>query len=438
MKKGRPGDENTRLDRAQPDPNKAEQSVWTPDLAESSSGPRSAPALTTLVSEAPEAPEAPASAEGTGTADVREESLQRQVLRREREVRDQRGSAYERQRQRILREREARRKRGRLRLLIAGAVLFVCILLLTILPAFHVQRFEVTETRHQSAEALVAASGVQQGKHFLSTLNGGLAAVLGFHSADSEARIRERFPYVDTVRCYPKFPGVYRIDVRERVAIAYIRQDGKLYFLDRSGRVLDVTEERDLPGIPVILAFKLTGAEKGKDLGPEIIDKLKPLMLLTNALIQAGETTSDAASEDASEDASEAENSAAQGLLPRVESMWMEGSDRVCFRFRPGTEAGGMVVRLARPESYDESLRWLSYAVRGGALKDTGEGILDLTGKRKVFYSMDALQRMKTFGALGDAAASPSPTPLPVQEPRESGAEETDASAAEDSAENGG
>ncbi len=140
---------------------------------------------------------------------------------------------------------EVRRDEGRRRLRRLG-FLATAVLLLAVgygvvhSPLLGVRKLRVSGGEHTPASLILRASGLRRG-----------AAMVDVSTVTAERRI-EALPWVAKARVRKSWPGTIRIDVTERRAVAQVPAGSQWLSVDRSGRVLEMRDERrnDLLALP--------------------------------------------------------------------------------------------------------------------------------------------------------------------------------------------
>lgn len=291
-----------------------------------------------------------------------------EVLLRQKKNEEQALSSRDVQRRRI-REHKRRRRIHSVRNF--GIILFIIACLLAMiyyLPHFHVQNFQVEGTYHLSDKALIELSGIKEGEHILSGWGGGIAQFFGLRNGGAEDRIRASSPYVQEVRVGAKFPGTVYIEVTERVPISYIDYQGEIVMLDKEGIVLELS--RTGPhDIPLIYNVKLDNPVPGEMVSEEVKKTLRPAIFLLNALINADKSANDDFN-----------------LLSQVRSITLTEGPETYITLSQAYADPNTRIKLGNRQTLDEAVNWLRYAARTDNLLDLGDGTLDITGTRKIFY----------------------------------------------------
>lgn len=127
---------------------------------------------------------------------------------------------------------------------------------------FKADQLFVTGTSRYSREQVIQASGIRQGENlFLLNKN---------RAADN---ITGQLPYVESVRIWRQLPNVLRIEVTECSCPLAIRQDGVLWLVNGSGKLIDCLGEGQGSSYPLVTGLTLTSPQLGQTLQPEESDR---------------------------------------------------------------------------------------------------------------------------------------------------------------------
>lgn len=244
--------------------------------------------------------------------------------------------------------------------------LLVCLAFLT-LPALHVQQIKVSQTRAMSREEIIAASGLQPGQHLVLGLGGNLRQWLTLRYGAAEKRLRATFPYIDKVIVTMDFPGAVRIDVSERVEVAYVAIPDGCVMIDKEGialRILATMPEH----IPVIAGVSVDSLRLGEPLAVSVPAAMHSAITLMDAIIEA-----------------EQDNRTDQPLLSQIRSIRPVGGRQLYLTLElPANGQELTILAETASDVYDDML-WLRFALAQHVLNNLGKGILDLSGDHRTF-----------------------------------------------------
>lgn len=169
------------------------------------------------------------------------------------------------------------RNRFLLHLVTAAAIVLALVLCMSIF--FKASQVTVSGTVRYNAWEVREASGIAEND-----------ALLGLSRAQIGARIRERLPYVGSVRVGIKLPDTVMIEITE-LQVVYAVQDAQdgWWLLDASGRVVDMTDAAAAKDHTCIVGVKLQNAVIGEQAQafesiPETVEgETQPLPVLVTA-----------------------------------------------------------------------------------------------------------------------------------------------------------
>ena len=137
-------------------------------------------------------------------------------------------------RRRQKRKRTSRRAAVTILLLMAAAI-GVCFT-----PVFHIKEIRVSGLNQVTQEEVEAAAGLSVGQNIFT-----------FNIHDVAEKIR-RIPYVEEVALRRSYPNVVTVEVREAVPVCYLQVGTSFAVVDKQGRVLEATDNREKYKLPLI------------------------------------------------------------------------------------------------------------------------------------------------------------------------------------------
>lgn len=157
------------------------------------------------------------------------------------------------------------------------AICAVVILALTLF--FRVDNVEVTGQQRYSAEEIQEATGIALGDN-MYLLN----------KFDAVNRLQEALPYIESVRINRRLPSTITIDVTECSSVFGVSQDGAIWYVSPSGRIVEQGSIPIDPEIPVIDGVTLLAPTVGTPLAlaVEFAPQQESLLALMLALQEAG------------------------------------------------------------------------------------------------------------------------------------------------------
>lgn len=248
------------------------------------------------------------------------------------------------------------------------AVLLLGVLLVGTAPSFRVERIETSGTHVLVPEELVRDSGLSAGRHFLEGLGGGPAAFAGLRYADAEERLREAHPFLRSVLVRFRFPGTIRIEVEERVQVAYLVIGDSIVPIDADRCALAMMDGPPPAGIPLVEGLGVRQLRLGSPVEVDRPTALADAILLLSAVLSA-----------------DADTRGDLKLLSVVRSL-RPAADGILYLSLVLPDTGDdLIVRVSEPRTAGEDMEWLRYAIMQGDLNGLGSGILDLSGTQNRF-----------------------------------------------------
>jgi len=154
-------------------------------------------------------------------------------------------------------------------LIIVCASAALLLLLLPALPVFTVRSVTVTGITALSRDDIIKTAGLDKNPSFF------------FVSASRIEKKLQNNPYVASAYVVKVLPGAVSIHIDERKAYGYVQDTGNYIYIDKDGRVLEVSDgytER----LPVIVGLKYKSYAKGEILEVERPSAFNTVVLLAN------------------------------------------------------------------------------------------------------------------------------------------------------------
>jgi cell division septal protein FtsQ len=260
-----------------------------------------------------------------------------------------------------------RRHRSWRRPLGSLAALLTVSLLIAFLPAFRLSRYEISPTRAIATDAIAAAVPQKPGQHLFSGLGPDLPHWLGLRYGRTEMLLKEKFPYIRTVRASLDFPSQMKIEIEERVEVAYVAIPDGCVLLDREGYALTILDQPPA-GIPVIEGVTAASLALGQPLTVHSPETMNRAVSLLSAIIDADKDTR-----------------TSQKLLSQVRQIRPLANGRLFLTLVLPATGDELTVAVDRGDSLPDDMLWLRFAMDQGALDNRGKGVLDLSGTRRTF-----------------------------------------------------
>lgn len=251
--------------------------------------------------------------------------------------------------------------------LACAALILGAITIFLLSPLFHIEKIEMNPVFFLNKEDVLTTSGLKDNQHFLQSYGGSLDAVLTGRYLKAEQRIMKAYPQLKGVEIRLHFPGEIKINIKERIPIAFLQiQDGAV-MIDREGIVCGI--ESTLPqGLPVIKGISVVSMEMGKHLVVDAPEDLNRCIAVMSALVEA-----------------DFERQSADPLLPEIKEIRSSGYRRVNLRMIPRGTDKVLTVACSDSSYLKNHFIWLSEVLAAGIIQEKLPGTLDLIGKQQVF-----------------------------------------------------
>lgn len=122
---------------------------------------------------------------------------------------------------------------------------------------FKADQIFVTGTSRYSQQQVIQASGIRQGEN-LFLLN----------KQEAAAAITDELPYVEYVRIRRQLPNTLHIEISECTRPLAIEQDGVLWLINGSGKLIDRLEPGQGSAYPLVTGIRLREPQLGQQLTP--------------------------------------------------------------------------------------------------------------------------------------------------------------------------
>lgn len=262
---------------------------------------------------------------------------------------------------------KAARPNRLLRLGVTAASLLAAALLVWLLPVFRLSAIEVSDLRSLSREDVIASSGFFPGQHLFAGLGGTAGQWLSLRYGPAERRMTSSLPAVKSVTARMDFPGKIRINIVERVEVAYIKIPDGCVMIDKEGVALAIwpSPPRD---IPVIEGVTVTSMTLGQQVTVDVPSALNSAIALMGAIIDADQ-----------------DERTDLLLLPQIRTIMPIGGRQLYLTLVLPNTGEELSVEAETGSDQAEDMLWLRFALDQGVFDGRGKGVLDLTGTRKTF-----------------------------------------------------
>ena len=144
-------------------------------------------------------------------------------------------------------------------------------------PLFNINYINVIGNSYLSEEKIIEASGIYVSKNIFT-----------FQCSKVKDEV-ESLSFIDIANVKKQYPSGIVIEVKECVPIAQIKCGESLYIVvDKSGKVLDTTDDGKKYNIPKIESIVITEFELGKKIVPDDNDKFNSMIIVAEEIKNNG------------------------------------------------------------------------------------------------------------------------------------------------------
>ncbi len=262
---------------------------------------------------------------------------------------------------------QVKRHRSLPRFLLPLLVLAFAALLVWQLPFFHLQQVEVTELRSLNEDAVIKASGLDEGQHLFLGLGGSFNQIIHLRYPNVETNLTKAFPVIKSATAQLRFPGKISLSIVERLEVAYVSIPDGCVMIDKEGVALKILTEK--PGdIPIFEGVTVTSLILGQPLEVDVPTAMNSAITLMGAIIDADKDTR-----------------TKDCLLPQIRKIRPISGRKLYLTVILPNTGEEMSVLAETGQNQTEDMLWLRFALMQGAFDSQGKGVLDLTGNRKTF-----------------------------------------------------
>ena len=165
-------------------------------------------------------------------------------------------------------------------------LLSVVILLIVLLPVFHLQEIEIDGLLALKPENVIKSSGLTINQHLLSGLGGSPRHILQLRYAEAEKQLISTQPSIRSAVIRMDFPGKIVIEIDERVEVAYLIIPDGCAIIDKDGFLMDILPVPP-PDIPIISGLSVTSMTLGQPISVDVPSALNSAISLMGAIIDA-------------------------------------------------------------------------------------------------------------------------------------------------------
>ena len=251
------------------------------------------------------------------------------------------------------------------RLAVYGIIAFV-LAAISLLPQFYVKQITITGARYIDVKKILAVSGLHLNQHLFTGLGGNLEGWLRLRYSTAENNIKRLLPGIESVEIRPSFPGKLRFVVKERIGVAYLQLPGYVVVVDSEGVVLRI-DEKAPEKVPLIVGVSESQVEVGKPINSNLRAAITNSILIMSNIIDSDDEAQDK-----------------WNFFSRLKSLRPINAEThyITIRLNNGRE---MEVKLGDVTNIQANIYWLRSAVKMGVFERLGKGLLDLSGKQKIY-----------------------------------------------------
>ena len=257
--------------------------------------------------------------------------------------------------------------KGRLTVAIIVTLVLVIVTIYFAHPIFRIRVFRFTGLRTLDEHVLLEQSGLYLNQTIFWQFGGSIDGVLQHRYGRAEAKILDQNKNLRDVRITLNFPGVIDIDVDERIEIAYLRIDDGYLLIDRDGVAFKHVTDPPV-GVPVIEGVRALSMNLGVPVQVDVPDAFESALALMAAVVTA-----------------DLDKRIDLHLITTIQSIRPVSADRFYLTIVMPDRETELPVIVANNQYLQVNMSWLRYVLQVKTLDAQGDGILDLSGKQKVF-----------------------------------------------------
>lgn len=169
--------------------------------------------------------------------------------------------------------------------LIIGAIIFTALS-----PLFNINAVEVKGALYYNKEVLADISGITAGENGFKKMSCKPLDLLRFRFGAAEERIRDKCPYIKTVKVKYAIPSTVVIDVTERTAVFSVLHKGTSFLIDREGFVLETLSDGEKSRLPLLKGLEFTDYKLGSKLDIKKTETLAYALNVMDTVIENDKT----------------------------------------------------------------------------------------------------------------------------------------------------
>lgn len=246
-------------------------------------------------------------------------------------------------------------------------LLVILLALIRWLPIFRIQKLSFSNLYFNNPQEVEEVSGLHLGQHALSSYGGSLDALLTGRYHKAERRILKAYPGIKSVEAFWRFPGEIRVNLEERIPVAFVENGDQIVLVDREG-VACYTQNQKPDNLPIIKGIEVIGFTLGSNLKTNADADLRKCMTVMSRLVEA-----------------DFEVQSNHPILPQVKEITTSGYHRVLLKIKPTGYNQFLTINCSNQETLKDDFIWLNRILQNGLIQEKLPGTLDIYGNQLIF-----------------------------------------------------
>ncbi|HHU53371.1 MAG TPA: FtsQ-type POTRA domain-containing protein [Clostridiaceae bacterium] len=242
--------------------------------------------------------------------------------------------------------------------------LVLLFLLFFLLPVFHIQTIEIKNADFIAPEKLIQSAGINQNQHFLQGMGGTLSDFFNGRYKKAEQQVIRDIPQVADITISYSFPNKIVFDVKERIAIGWVKIPDGFCTIDGQGVVVEILDQEP-QNLPIIEGITITNLALGKRVEVEQREYLENAMFAMSALIEADL------------------DFGGEKLLYHIDVIEPTINNNIYLRLN--IEDQELLIICDNSRELKSNFMWLKQVLNTKVIADKGSGMIDLRGKTRTF-----------------------------------------------------
>ncbi len=268
------------------------------------------------------------------------------------------------------RQNNSRSKQGTGRgILVFSLILIIGLIigLVAVLPQFYITRIEVDGERKLTEAEILQTADIGLGKHLFLYVSGDFTEILQLRYGAVEDQLLLTYPYLEDVTVRAVLPYTVKIEVKERVEVAYLKTVADYVVVDSQGMILERVPLTETLRAPVLEGVPVGALRPGELIPEESKRYVDRSLVVINSILRIDRDAADGYT-----------------MLDHIQGFYPFAASTMYIRME-NTAGETIDVRLNPSSDVEGKLLWLRNSLQQGVLNDLGTGVLDLSGKQNVF-----------------------------------------------------